>query len=123
MLQAATRFSFELLGSAFRQRRAGLAFVAFDLLLPPTVLLLLIVAMALMLIAVMDGVGPPLLVTLTATAALVMVLLLAWWRHGRTILSLPDLLRIPGYVFWKLPLLAQFVTRRERNWLRTEREP
>jgi hypothetical protein len=116
------RFVPRLLRAALRQKRPGLAVIACDLLLPPTVLLGLVVAGALVLVAMLDGFGPPLLVLAGATASLVAALLMAWWRHGRATLPLSALLRIPGYVLWKLPLLAQFVTRRERNWLRTERE-
>jgi cellulose synthase/poly-beta-1,6-N-acetylglucosamine synthase-like glycosyltransferase len=122
ILQTAMRFVPRLLRAALRQKRPGLAVIACDLLLPPTVLLGLVVAGALVLVAMLDGFGPPLLVLAGATASLVAALLMAWWRHGRATLPLSALLRIPGYVLWKLPLLAQFVTRRERNWLRTERE-
>lgn len=123
MLQTAMRFIPRLLRAALRQKRTGLAVIAFDLLLPPTVLLGLVVTAALVLVAMLDGFGPPLLLLAGATASLTAALLTAWWRHGRTTLPLSALLRIPGYVLWKLPLLAQFVTRRERNWQRTEREP
>jgi len=123
MLQTAMRFVPRLLRAAFRQKRPRLAVIAFDLLLPPTVLLGLVVTAALVLVAMLDGFGAPLLVLAGAATSLAAALLTAWWRHGRMMLPLSALLRIPGYVLWKLPLLAQFVTRRERNWLRTEREP
>jgi len=123
MMQAACRYAPRLLAAALRRGRGGLALVALDLLVPPTVLLLLLLVLATILVAAAGGFGLPLQVLLGVEACLGSALLAAWWYHARAMLPLASLLRIPGYVIWKMPLLAQFVTRRERVWLRTERDP
>jgi len=48
--------------------------------------------------------------------------LLAWGRHGRAVLTLSDLLSVPGYVLWKIPLYLRFVFNRQIEWIRTERD-
>ncbi|WP_395334432.1 glycosyltransferase family 2 protein [Novosphingobium sp. BL-8H] len=132
MIQSATRFVPRLIAAACAGR-PRLAFVALDLLVPPTVLLIVLLAGATALclatlglatlgLTTLDLAGPTLLL-LGAGLALAATLTAAWWRHGRAVLPAASLGRIPGYVLWKLPLLVQFVTRRERNWIRTERGP
>ncbi len=123
MLQTMTRYVPRLLATAWRQRCAGLAMVALDLLVPPTVLLAMALAAAIVLAALVDGAGLPLCVLLASSLGLGFALLATWQRHARAILPLGSLVQIPGYVLWKVPLLVQFVTRRQRAWLRTERDP
>lgn len=104
-------------------RRPSLLMVAADLLVPPTASLVAAsVAIAVMLLA-LTGFSMPVIVLLTTLALLTIALATAWWREGRGILPARYLMRLPGYIGWKLPILAQFVTRRERRWLRTSREP
>ncbi|TCM20818.1 cellulose synthase/poly-beta-1,6-N-acetylglucosamine synthase-like glycosyltransferase [Novosphingobium sp. PhB165] len=102
---------------------ASLIVVAFDLLVPPTVLLITVLMAVLVLLLLMVGIGPQTLFLLGAGLALALALGAAWWRHGRSVLPVASIGQIPGYILWKLPLLAQFVTRRERSWIRTERGP
>lgn len=122
-MQTALRFAPRLLAAAIRQRRCGLVAVALDLLVPPTALLVLLLAAAICMLAMLTGLSAPLVFLLGAAAVLALALLAAWWRHARAMVPLASLLRVPGYLLWKMPLLAQFVTRRERAWLRTERNP
>lgn len=120
MVQSARRFVPRLLAAGV-SGRPRLAMVALDLLVPPTVLLIVMLgAVTLLSLAVAGPAGPTLLL-LGSGLALALALAAAWWRHGRKALPAASLGRIPGYVLWKLPLLAQFVTRRERDWIRTER--
>lgn len=122
MMQTAGRYVPRLLARALR--RPALAMVALDLMVPPTVLLGLCSLAASAIVLVLAGpTSTPFLVLLATQAAAAMGVSRAWWHHGRDMLPLSVLREIPGYVFWKMPLIAQFVTRRERQWTRTERLP
>lgn len=123
MLQTAFRYVPRLLATATRRKRGGLVLVALDLLIPPTVLLIVALALATFLVALTGGVGGPLVTLASAQALLATASLAAWLREGQGILPLACLWQVPAYVVWKVPLLLQFVTRRERAWLRTERDP
>ncbi|WP_395397394.1 glycosyltransferase family 2 protein [Novosphingobium sp. BL-8A] len=122
MLQSAQRFVPRLIGAGIAGR-PRLLFVALDLLVPPTVLLIVLLLAVTAALALIVGLEGPTLALLATGLALALCLGAAWWRHGRAMLPLASIGRIPGYVLWKLPLLLQFVTRRERNWIRTERGP
>ncbi|MBO9695044.1 MAG: glycosyltransferase [Sphingopyxis sp.] len=122
MLNSMGRYVPALLSRALRGRWR-LAVVALDLMIPPTVLLL---ASALLLLAAgarMSGANIPVLFLTLALALLGVGLARAWRAEGRDILPLRSVARIPAYMLWKLRIAAQFLTRRERHWIRTEREP
>lgn len=121
MMQTAWRYVPRLLARAMR--RPALAVVALDLMVPPTVLLALCSATALGIVLALAGPGAPFFTLLATQAAAALGVSLAWWHHGRDTLPLSSLRELPGYFVWKLPLIAQFVTRREREWTRTERLP
>lgn len=120
-MQTAGRYLPRLLAGA--RRRPALAIVALDLMVPPTVLLALCSAAASMIVLALSGFSAPLLLLATAQAAAVIGLLRAWWHHGRDLLPPAVLGGLPAYILWKLPVIAQFLTRREREWTRTERLP
>ena len=46
----------------------------------------------------------------------------AWWRFARDLLPFKTLLFIPLYMLGKIPRFVAFVTRRQREWVRTARE-
>ncbi|MEE4453635.1 glycosyltransferase family 2 protein [Novosphingobium resinovorum] len=121
MMQTAWRYIPRLLARA--PRRPALAVVALDLMVPPTVLLALCSLGAGVAVFALAGWSPPLLALLAAQAAAAAGLLRAWWHHGRDLIPLAGLRALPSYCAWKLPLIAQFLTRRQREWTRTERLP
>lgn len=123
MLQTAFRYLPGLLAGATRRRRGSLVLVALDLLIPPTALLIVALALATLFVCLTGGVGGPLVTLMIAQALLATALFAGWRGEARTILSPVSLWQVPAYVLWKVPLLLQFVTRRERAWLRTERDP
>ena len=102
--------------------RPALLLVALDLLIPPTVLLLLLSATA--TLAGLALAGPVTAVNVLVGANLVLAsgVFLVWLKLGRTILPWASLCQLPRYVIWKLPLLARFLTKRQREWTRTERK-
>jgi cellulose synthase/poly-beta-1,6-N-acetylglucosamine synthase-like glycosyltransferase len=115
-----------LLVAAWRQKRLGLAAMALDVSIPPLSLLamgwFLTVLVALSSAACQGWWAP------TALAALSGVLLagsiaLAWKEVAPHGLSWQLLIAVPGYAVRKLPLYAAFLARRQRDWVRTAREP
>ncbi|WP_126172154.1 glycosyltransferase family 2 protein [Altericroceibacterium xinjiangense] len=105
------------------RKNARLLVIGLDLLVPPTVLLGLLAFAATGAALALGGLSLPVLILVAADVALGFGILAAWWVHGRAILPVRSLGEVPGYVVWKMPILAQFITRRERQWIRTERRP
>lgn len=122
MLHAMGRHVPALLGKALTGRWR-LVFAALDLMIPPTVML--VVASAIVLAAGLGvlGLAFPTWALAISMALLGVGLSWAWHLHGRHILPPHALGAIPSYILWKLPIAAQFITRREREWIRTERKP
>lgn len=104
-------------------RRPALLWVAADLCVPPVTLLIPAASIALLSVALLSGFSEPTLVLTFALALLGLGLWAAWRSEGRATLPAAMLARLPLYLFWKLPILLQFLTRRERDWVRTSREP
>jgi cellulose synthase/poly-beta-1,6-N-acetylglucosamine synthase-like glycosyltransferase len=99
--------------------------LAIDAAVPPLALVVLLQILALIVsvtLLLFGGSLIPLLLTLCGSLLLTLGLGSAWFAHGRKVLSLSDLAKIPGYILWKLPLYASFVWRgAHREWERTER--
>lgn len=115
----------QMLMAALRRRDGRLASMAFDLCVPPLALLamLLLLGQALAIglaiwtdnlaIAIAYGV----LLALFFASAIV-----AWISRGTDLVRLPELLSIPFYIAAKLPLYLLFVVRRQKQWVRTDRD-
>ena len=122
MLQSMAPFVPRLIGAGLAGR-PRLLFVALDLMIPPTALLIIVAATATAVSLAVAGSATPVIILLISELALVAGLCAAWLKHGRAVLPLPSIRDVLRYMFWKLPILAQFVTSRQRLWTRTEREP
>lgn len=123
-LSAAPRLSAKLMGAALRGRKGAMA-LGLDLAVPPlgALVIVSIVALAALGAGVAAGASTaPLLFLLGCLSAFVLSLGLVWFKWGRSLLPPAALLGLPGYFAWKLPILMRFFTRRERRWVRTERE-
>jgi len=46
---------------------------------------------------------------------------LAWWRYGKDLLSLRELVSTPLYALWKIPVYVAYVVRKRSGWVRTQR--
>ena len=46
----------------------------------------------------------------------------AWWSFGRDLVNGRQLLAVPWYVLSKLPIYLRFLVRRQRAWVRTDRD-
>ena len=104
---------------------AGLVALALDAAVPPLALFVLLEGAAVtgaLALAVVGGSTVPLAVALGGGALLGLGLGAAWLTHGRTVLPLADLAKIPRYMLWKLPLYSSFARRGPHGeWERTER--
>ncbi len=114
-----------LLAAAWRQRDARLAGMALDLCVPPLALLAALLlagaaAAALLSWWIADA-GPGLAYGLLL-AGFGAAVLLAWWARGRDLVRFIELLSIPVYIAAKVPVYVRFVVRRERRWVRTDRD-
>jgi len=114
-----------LLAGAWRRRDARLAGMALDLCVPPLALLAALLVVGTLLAGLLSwwiadagpGLAYGLLLGSFGTAVL-----LAWWVRGRDLVRLFELLSIPVYIAAKLPVYVRFVVRRERRWVRTDRD-
>ena len=109
---------------AARQRRGDLAGMALDLMIPPLSLHVLALLCLLVFAVVLQlwGAGGVALAVSAAAAVLSGLGLAAAWRAcARDLLSVMDLVAIPGYVARKIPLYLSALYRRERQWVRTTR--
>ncbi len=112
-----------LLWSALSAREVRLAAMALDLMVPPLTLLLGLALLDFLLgSAFVVAVGAwPMGIALTGLILLLVASIKAWWMVGRDLLSIGDLLRVPAHLFMKLPMYLNFVSRRQKEWVRTER--
>ncbi len=114
-----------LLRQGLLRRDAGLIALALDAAVPPLALFVMLqgaMTAGSIVLLVVGGSGLPLAITLSTNAVLALGLGAAWLSHGKTVLPLRDLAKIPRYVLWKLPLYGSFVRGGPHaEWERTER--
>jgi hypothetical protein len=107
--------------------RIELIALALDLLVPPLSLLVLVLGAGWFfcgLAALLGASAVPARLFGGELCAIGVGVLLAWFAYGRDLVRARDLLSIPLYVLWKLPLYVGFFGRgRQRGWQRTERPP
>nr|WP_183982949.1 glycosyltransferase family 2 protein [Sphingomonas jinjuensis] len=120
----AREFAPKLVRAAFARRRPGLLWLALDLCVPPLILLLLLDSLltALLMVAALFGASPgPFILLGILTTALIVTVPLSILLHGRADL-VSGWREIPRYALWKAKLSLGVLARRERNWIRTERD-
>lgn len=98
---------------------------ALDLSIPPLALLAIFDLLALLIavMAAMTGASPAAaLILLSSGVFAFLALTIAWSVEGRRFVTASALLRLPIYIFWKLPIYLSFIRRgAPKEWLRTER--
>jgi hypothetical protein len=105
--------------------RFDLVAMALDLCVPPLAALVLLLSATLVasaLLVVAGGAAAPLAVASFALAATALAVLDAWLQVGRRIISLREMLAIPGYVLAKIPIYVRLFTARQMRWIRTRRD-
>ncbi len=100
--------------------RPMLLVLAADISVPPLMLLITLAGLVAALLG-LTGSVVPLAVLAAAGLVLAGALTAVWWAWGRQLLPAASLCHLPRYLFWKLPIYARFVTRRQRDWVRTGR--
>ncbi|WP_417585070.1 glycosyltransferase family 2 protein [Nitrincola sp.] len=114
-----------LLKSLFATRNWQLTGVFFDLLIPPLSLLVMITSSLMILALVVSLLTGSGLLALYAVVLLVLVAVftaIAWWHHGRDLLTVSDFLKLPFYVLKKLGLYKKFFVDPQKAWVRTSRD-
>lgn len=105
--------------------RPALLLLALDLIIPPLALLAMLLAAATLVLAGLALLGAgtaPLLTELGLGGMFTAAVGYAWHRAGRDYLGPATLLRVPGYVLWKLPIYRRLLVDRQRSWVRTGRD-
>lgn len=114
-----------LFKAALQQARLDLLVLALDLLVPPLSLLVMLWVVALGAAGISAGLGASLIpVVLLGIVGfqIAIAILLAWAKYCRKILPAHVLLTIPLYILWKIPLYFAFLVKRQKAWVRTERD-
>jgi cellulose synthase/poly-beta-1,6-N-acetylglucosamine synthase-like glycosyltransferase len=114
-----------LLKAALQQRRLDLVALALDLSVPPLSLLVLLWLLAAglsLLTAILKLSSLPLLISMFSGTMVFVAVLVSWYRFGRGFVPASVLLRVPFYILAKLPLYLTFLTNRQGQWVRTQRE-
>ncbi|MEO6367214.1 MAG: glycosyltransferase family 2 protein [Steroidobacteraceae bacterium] len=115
-----------LLWTSMRRGNLGALALAMDLLVPPLALLALLVA-ATSVASVTLALVHVAFLPAAWSALCVLTLLLAgvgcaWLRHGRDLLSMGDLARVPLYALRKIPIYVRFLVARQVSWIRARRD-
>lgn len=61
-------------------------------------------------------------VTFASLLVMAVNILFAWWREGRRIIAIQELLGLPLYVLAKIPVYIRVFTKRQVEWVRTKRD-
>jgi cellulose synthase/poly-beta-1,6-N-acetylglucosamine synthase-like glycosyltransferase len=114
-----------LLKEAVKQKRFDLLVSVLDLCVPPLALLVVIWLLLMtvsLLFAIFTTSWIPAAIVATAGFCFLMAILIAWAKFARQDLPIRELLSIPFYVFWKIPVYLQFLVKPQSGWVRTERD-
>jgi cellulose synthase/poly-beta-1,6-N-acetylglucosamine synthase-like glycosyltransferase len=114
-----------LLARSISHGSPSLWLVALDLAIPPLALLAVLSLLGLAILAafaLFTGVWGPLLFLLGAGVFAGVGIAVAWSCFARELIPARVILSIPGYILRKLNIYQRFVTKREKQWVRTERE-
>ncbi len=114
-----------LVKASLQKRRIDLLALAVDLCVPPLSLLVVLwIGFALSSLGAAFLGASWVSVGVLALAGLVLMsaILVAWAKFGRVDLPLRELLTVPLYILWKVPLYLKFLIRPQKAWVRTERD-
>jgi cellulose synthase/poly-beta-1,6-N-acetylglucosamine synthase-like glycosyltransferase len=114
-----------LFGYALLKRDLRALAMVLDLIVPPLALLAALLVGMLMLGLIWKVIGGTVWIAGMAASLcgiFAAAVLLAWWGWGRSVVSFRELMSVPFYVLAKIPLYLGFLTRRQREWVRTDRK-
>ena len=114
-----------LLARGFSSGRMDLVALALELCVPPLSLLVLMLVATIgvcAVAAIVGASGVPHAIAVLSLLAIGTGVMAGWLAYGRELVRARDLMAIPLYVLWKLPLYFSFFTRgKQQSWERTER--
>jgi cellulose synthase/poly-beta-1,6-N-acetylglucosamine synthase-like glycosyltransferase len=114
-----------LLSEGVKQGRAGLVALAVDGFVPPLALLVFLQSVAVIGLVIAGFLGAtwgPAALAGATLSWMGMSVLWAWSKYGRALVRGRDLLFIPKYILWKIPLYRTFArSGAHGEWERTER--
>ena len=125
--QMATVLSYapKLVARGIVTMKPSLVALALDIAVPPLALLVVLLAgvsVGATAMAVGGHAGLSLYLALAGLGLVAIGVLVSWFAHARRIIPLRQLLAVPLYVLWKIPLYWGFLRKREQAWKRTRRE-
>jgi cellulose synthase/poly-beta-1,6-N-acetylglucosamine synthase-like glycosyltransferase len=115
----------KLVMKAFTTRDWRLFAVALDLSIPPLGLMLMLTIMisCLGVVSILLGANIPIAPMLVFYFPVFAILIaLVWYFHGRQIISIVDFFAIIKHALMRVSVLWGFLTRPQREWVRTERK-
>jgi cellulose synthase/poly-beta-1,6-N-acetylglucosamine synthase-like glycosyltransferase len=124
-LQVFTTYVPLLLKQALTQRRLDLAIMALDLAIPPLTLLVALwaaVAIASAAAAILAQAWVGAEISVISGLCLAIAVLGSWLRFGQADISIGQLLTVPLYMLWKVPIYLKFLTKPQQAWVRTDRD-
>ena len=112
--------------TALKSRKPALIVMAMDLMIPPVALYFLLLALAALLCFTAAAVWPAWYLAAgmvaVAVASTGLAIGLAWFRFGRHLLSVRELLSTPFYAVWKIPVYLAYFLKKRSGWVRTKRD-
>lgn len=113
-----------LVKESWQRKSWPLLALALDIGVPPLSLQVMVTCLSLFLLLILPN-------AISATAFTVLLLSFSffaamligvWWHHGRAYLSIKELAGIPFYVMSKLSIYFGFIFKRQKDWVRTDRD-
>lgn len=115
----------KLLWSSICKRSLSLFVISLDILIPPVALLASITLLHTGisgLIYYFTAFSVSLMISVSVLSAFFVAIGVAWFRHGRMIISLGDLMFAVFYLAKKIPVYLQFLYARQTSWVRAKRD-
>ena len=116
-----------VLWQGLKRRHLPTVAMALDMLVPPVALLgmlqavLWLAALGLVL-AAGSAYAAPWVAATVLVGLFTVALWRAWWGWGRDLVSAREWLQVPFYLLAKVPLYVGFIFRRQKAWVRTDRQ-
>jgi len=110
---------------SIKSRNLNLLVLVLDLAVPPLALLLftlLVIFFVVMFYAVFDQFSLIIYFNISLFILFFTSTFIAWIAWGRKVISFLQLLTVPLYVAKKIPLYISFLFKKEKNWIRTDRD-
>ncbi|PAX60284.1 glycosyltransferase family 2 protein [Brunnivagina elsteri] len=124
-LQTLLTYVPKLVWAGIKHKRSQLFFSALDLCIPPLSLLVVMwVSMMFisLLFCLVTSLWIPVVITTIAGLFIMTAILLSWAKFASSDLPLQELLAVPIYILWKIPLYFKFLIKPQKAWIRTERD-